>query len=172
MHTNTKTNCMEQGPSWVNNNLITSQEIPRLLRNPKVYYRVQTIQLLDSVLSQPYPIHTLTSNFLRSILLLCFHLSLRLPSALLPSGFRTKIFQKFLIFRRSSLGNFLHPPITSCLPVMIFCVIIACNEPEYRLNLQGDEWASKVLRNIGILSDHFKASHPRRLRHEFGFCLT
>jgi hypothetical protein len=32
---------MEQNPSWEANSVSASQEIPRLLRNPKVHHRVQ-----------------------------------------------------------------------------------------------------------------------------------
>jgi hypothetical protein len=36
------TNSMEQSPSWETNNHSASQEIPRLVRNPKVRYRVHS----------------------------------------------------------------------------------------------------------------------------------
>jgi hypothetical protein len=34
------TNCMEQSPSWEANRFSASQEIPQILLNPKIYYRV------------------------------------------------------------------------------------------------------------------------------------
>jgi hypothetical protein len=62
---------MEQRPSWEVKRSSAIQEIPRVLWNPKVYYRIH------KSLSQIDPVHS-TSR--RSILVLSFYLRLDLPS--------------------------------------------------------------------------------------------
>jgi hypothetical protein len=56
---------MEQSPSWEANPFVGSQEIPRVLLNPKVHYRIHKSPPPVSILSQPNPVHTLTSHFLQ-----------------------------------------------------------------------------------------------------------
>jgi len=81
---------MEQSPSWEANRFAASQEIPRILWNPKVHYRIHkcpptslsSASLIQSTL--PYP----TSWW--SILILSSHLSLGLPCSLFSTGFPTK----------------------------------------------------------------------------------
>jgi hypothetical protein len=68
-----------------------TQEIPRILWNPKVHHRIHKspppvpiLNQINPVCAPPHP----TSR--RSILILSSHLRLGLPSGLLPSGFPTK----------------------------------------------------------------------------------
>jgi hypothetical protein len=81
---------MEQSLSWEANRFSASQEIPRILWNPKVHYRIHNRPPPLSILSQPNPVHTPISHFLKSIQILSSHLRLGLHSCLFPSGFPTK----------------------------------------------------------------------------------
>ena len=79
---------MHQSPSWEANRFPASQEIPRILRNPKVHYRIHKFPPPVPILSQLDPVHAPTSW--ASILILCSHIRLGLPSGLFPTGFPTK----------------------------------------------------------------------------------
>jgi hypothetical protein len=85
---------MDLSPSWGAANSAATQEIPSILWNPKVHYRVHRSPPLVPILSQINPIHIIPS-YLRSILILSTHLRLGLPSGLLPSGFPTHIIYEF-----------------------------------------------------------------------------
>jgi hypothetical protein len=56
---------MEHSPSWEANQCSASQEIPRILWNPKVHYRTQNCLPPLSILSQLDPVRTSTSYFLK-----------------------------------------------------------------------------------------------------------
>ena len=86
----------EQSPSWEANRFSASQEIPRILWNPKVHYRIHKSPPSVPILSQ---IKSITPNHSswRSILILSSHLSLGLPNGLFPSGFPTKTLYKLLL---------------------------------------------------------------------------
>ena len=51
-----------QNPSWEANRFATSQEIPRISRNPKVHYRTHKRPPPVSILGQPNPVHIPTSH--------------------------------------------------------------------------------------------------------------
>jgi hypothetical protein len=61
---NLLTYSMEQSPSWEANRFAASQEIPRILWNPKVHYRIYKCSPPVPILSQPSPVHIPTSHFL------------------------------------------------------------------------------------------------------------
>jgi len=55
---------MVQSPSWEANWFAASQEIPRILWNPKVHYRTHKSPPPVPVLGQPNPVHVPTSHLL------------------------------------------------------------------------------------------------------------
>jgi hypothetical protein len=61
---NLLTYCMVQSPSWAANWLASSQEIPRISRNPKVHYSTHKRSPPVSILGQPNPVHIPTSHLL------------------------------------------------------------------------------------------------------------
>ena len=73
---------MEQSPSWEANRTASSQEIPRILWNPKVPYHIHKRPLPVPILSQINPVHASPSHFLKVLSNIIFHLRLGLPSDL------------------------------------------------------------------------------------------
>ena len=61
---------MEQGPSWVADRFLASQEIVHILQNPKVHYSIQNSLPLVPPLSQINPIHALSYYSLKTIIIL------------------------------------------------------------------------------------------------------
>jgi hypothetical protein len=82
---------IQQSPSSEANQFSASQEIPRILWNPKVHYRIHKCPPPVPILSQLDPVHTPHPTSWRFILILSSHLRLGLPSGLFHSGFHNKI---------------------------------------------------------------------------------
>jgi len=54
---------MEQNPSWEANRFSASQEIPRILWNPKVHYLIH--KYLDPILNHINPVHAPSKPLLK-----------------------------------------------------------------------------------------------------------
>ena len=80
---------MVQNPFWEANWFATSQEIPRISRNPKVYFHTHKRPPAVSILSQPNPGHVPISHLLEIRPNITHPSTPRSPSGLLPFGFPT-----------------------------------------------------------------------------------
>ena len=137
---------LEQSPSWESNRFSDSQEIPRILWNPKLHYRMNKFLPPVPILSHINLVHGPHPASWRPIVILSSPPGLGLPSGTFPSGFppkpvytyplpytwylpRPSLSSRFvtrIIFGEeyrsmsSLLCSFLHSPVTSFLLGQIF----------------------------------------------------
>ena len=78
---NEVTSSMEHNPSWEANRFWAGQEIPRILSNSKIHFRIHQRPPPVPILTHSHPVHASPSHS-RSILILSSHLHLGLPSGL------------------------------------------------------------------------------------------
>jgi len=97
---------MEQGHSWEANWFAISQEIPRILWNPKVHYRTHKCTPPVSILDQPNPVQKTTSHLLE------IH-----PNIIHPSTPRSPQWSPSLRFPHQDPIHPLSPPIRATSPV-------------------------------------------------------
>ena len=100
---------IEQGPSWEANRFSASQDIPRILWNQKVHYRIHKCPPPALSWTRSTQSTSPRPTSWRSILILSFHISLGLPNGLFPSGFPTKTQYTCKMHRSSHSSRFDHP---------------------------------------------------------------
>jgi len=92
LDTNELTNSMDQSPSWKADSHLASQEIPHILWNPQVHYRVHKSPKQVTVLSHMHPVHTFPLYFRKIRSNIMTHLCLGLLSVLFPPVLSTKMY--------------------------------------------------------------------------------
>jgi hypothetical protein len=96
---------MEPSPSSEANSRSATQEFPKILWNPKVYYRVHKSPPLILTLRQMNAAHTTPSNFSKTNFNIILHQRLGLPSGHFSCDFPTKTLYAFLSHACYTLGG-------------------------------------------------------------------
>ena len=115
---------MVHSPSWEVNWLASSQEIPRISRNPKVHYRTHKSPPLVSILVQPNPVHIPTSHLLEIY-----------PNIIHPSTTRSPQWSLSIRFPQQDPIHSLSSPIRATCPahlILLDFVFRAILGEEYR----------------------------------------
>jgi hypothetical protein len=107
--TTTTNNSMKQSPTCKANSRRSSQDIPRILWNPKAHNRVHKIPPRAPIPTQTNSIHT-PQHYVpneRSILILSAYVRLRLLNILFPSNFQLKFCTYFSFPHELTLSSYL-----------------------------------------------------------------
>ena len=107
------TSSMEHSPSSEANRFSASQEIPRILRNPKVHYRIHKCPPPVPILSLLDPICAPTNHFLK------IHLNIILPST--PGSSRCSFALRFP-HRNPVYTSIFSPYVLHAPPISLFSI--------------------------------------------------
>jgi hypothetical protein len=87
------------------------QDIPSLLRKPKLYYCIHMWPLMVSIQCQPNPVYNLS---LGPVLLFCPPVTLSLPDLLTKNVFTFLLSHAFFVLRAFHSSRFVRPRLPSC----------------------------------------------------------
>lgn len=105
-----QTNYMEQSP-WKCGSSSPGQEIPQMLWNPKVHYRIHSSPILGPILSQINPGQAILPTFFQMQLKVIFPCMSRSRKQSLPSRFLTKTLDVFSYHHAHHMPRPSNPPL-------------------------------------------------------------